>query len=154
MGREVTGARLADGGPGGHRWGPDLWEMKWRAGDGAAAAPGGALVQPECGTWRSRLSGEVLGWGAHQPGLRVACVSRSRFQGSGEAVAAPPVGEGKIGCVGGGRSDADAKVAASGHHFCAPTQNPGVKAAAALLTRYLEFRGLWTPPAPTPGVYP
>lgn len=36
--------------------------------------------------------------------------------------------------VGGGRSDADAKVTASGHHLCAPKQNPGLEAAAALLT--------------------
>lgn len=77
---------------------------------------------------------------AHQPGLRLFCGSYSRFPGSGEAVAAPPVGEGKRGCVGGGRSDADAKVAASGHHFCAPKQNPGLKAAVALLTQYLMFR--------------
>lgn len=143
MRREVTGVRCVDGGLRGHRWGPDLLEMRWRAGKGDAAAPKGALVEAQFGTWRSGLSGEdVLGWGAHQPCLRVVCVSYSRFQGSGEAVAAPPVGEGKRGCVGGGRSDADAKVAACGHHFCAPKQNPGLKAAAALLTQYLVFRGL------------
>lgn len=45
MGREVTGARCADEGPGGHRWGPDLLEMRWRAGTGDAAAPKGALVE-------------------------------------------------------------------------------------------------------------
>ena len=57
-----------------------------------------------------------------------SCGSYSRFPGNREAAAAaPPVGEGKRGCVGGGRSDADAKVAASGHHFSARKQNPGLK---------------------------
>lgn len=48
-------------------------------------------------------------------------------------VVAPPVGGGEGGRVGGGRSDADAKVAASGHHFCARKLNPGLKVAAAPL---------------------
>lgn len=79
---------------------------------------------------------ERMFWGAQPPTLVPDCCgSYSRFPGNGEAAAAaPPVGEGKRGCVGGGRSDADAKVAASGHHFSARKQNPGLKAAAALLT--------------------
>lgn len=54
----------------------------------------------------------------------------------------PARGEGKRGCVGGGRSDADAKVAASGHHFSARKQNPGLKAAAIAYPVPLVFRGL------------
>lgn len=96
MGREVTGSRPADGGPGGHRWGPDLWEMKWRAGNGAAAAPGGALVQAECGTWRSGLSGEgVLGW---EPTSLVSESSASLvpgFRGAGRPSPPRPWGRGK-----------------------------------------------------------
>lgn len=76
--------------------------------------------------------GDVLG-GQPTSLIRLICGSYSRFSGSGEAVAAPPVGEGKRGCVGGGRSDADAKVAASGHHFCARKHNPGFKVDAARL---------------------
>lgn len=43
----------------------------------------------------------------------------------------PARGGGEGGRVGGGRSNADAKVAASGHHFCARKLNPGLKVAAA-----------------------
>lgn len=43
----------------------------------------------------------------------------------------PARGGGEGGRVSGGRSNADAKVAASGHHFCARKLNPGLKVAAA-----------------------
>lgn len=49
VGGGVTGARLVDGRSGGHRWGPDLSEMRWRPGNGDA------LVEASAGTWRSRL---------------------------------------------------------------------------------------------------
>lgn len=45
----------------------------------------------------------------------------------------PARGGGEGGRVGGGRSDADAKVAASGHHFCARKLNPALKATRLCL---------------------
>jgi hypothetical protein len=51
----------------------------------------------------------------------------------------PARGGGEGGRVGGGRSNADAKVAASGHHFCARKLNPGLKVAAAPLAGCSAF---------------
>lgn len=141
MEREVTGARRADAGLAGHRWGRGLLGMRWRGGKGDAAAPEGVPTEvshAECGSERS--APDALAWG--HPPARVPTHSRFLFLflRSREAVAAPPVGEGKRGCVGKGRSDADAKVAASGHHFCARKQNPDFKAAAAWCTQCLAFR--------------
>lgn len=102
MGREVTGPRRADRGLRGHRWGRGWLGMRRRAGEREAAASKGALTEASDGQWGSGLSRDVFRYGTHQLGLRCFCGSYSRFLGSGEAVAAPPVGEGKRGCVGGG----------------------------------------------------
>ncbi|KAJ8787759.1 hypothetical protein J1605_022790 [Eschrichtius robustus] len=102
---------------------------------------GGALMEASDGTWGSGLAREVVSGAEPTSLVPDSCGSYSWFPGSGEAAAAPPVGEGKRSCVGGGRSDADAKVAASGHHFGARKQNPGLKAAFALLAQYLVFCG-------------
>lgn len=112
----------------------------WEGGRSRSRRRAGGGLIPAVREWAFRRG--CVRWEAHQPGLRFICSSYSWLHAGGEAVAAPPVGEGKRGCVGGGRSDAFAKVEASGHHFCAPKQNPGVKAAAALLTRCVVFRGL------------
>lgn len=108
--------------------GPGLARLRLLGGTPSAAAPGSAPIGRHAA---ERGSGLLQRWFQGEkptPAGPPACL-RPWFP-----VVAPPVGEGKGGRVGGGgRSDADAKVAASGHHFCARKLNPGLKVAAAPL---------------------
>lgn len=90
----------------------------------SAAAPGARRRAPsrEAGRWAS--ADAVSGWPTRLAPRWFAALVPGRC---------PARGGGEGGRVGGGRSDADAKVAASGHHFCARKLNPGLKVAAAPL---------------------
>lgn len=121
---------------GGHRWG---WGLRGGGGPGEACPP----QLPERADRR-------------QAAERGRGLPQRRFQGGKPTGLASPLpgalvpgrrparGGGEGGRAGGGRSNADAKVAASGHHFCARKLNPGLKVAAAPLAGFSAF----PPPSP------
>lgn len=93
----------------------------------------------EAGQWASAEA--ISGWEAHPPALsaRFAALVPGRR---------PARGGGEGGRVDGGRSNADAKVAASGHHFCARKLNPGLKVAAAPVAGVRRSSRVRPPTAP------
>lgn len=130
---------------GGHRWG---WGLP---GCGCSAGPCPPQLQ-------ERADGR-------QAAKRAGGLLQTRFQGGKPTRLAPcwfaalvpdrrPArGGGEGGRVGGGRSDADAKVAASGHHFCARKLNPGLKVAAAPLAGCSNSLPLPPPPPIIPNMF-
>lgn len=133
MGRKMTRARGAEEGTGG-------------AGDCEEAEARGKPVRrssQSAPTGAKPRSGAV---GFRRGGFRVVSPPAWLLRLPGALVPGrrPARGGGEGGRAGGGRSNADAKVAASGHHFCARKLNPGLKVAAAPLAGFSAF----PPPSP------